>query len=67
MKVKPKKSKMLRFSGNEYTIWLSIDPRQRWETGRIGAKVDLKRDGMTLSLPFKEYQSNFEKVGGVEE
>lgn len=66
MKVRPNKSKIIRLQGDDYTCWLSLDKRQRWNTGRIGSKVDLKRGDITLTLSFEEYKKHFEKVGGIE-
>ncbi len=66
MKVRPNKSKMIKLQGADYTCWLSLDKKQRWNTGRIGSKVDISRGNITLTLPYTEFQKHFERIGGVE-
>jgi len=64
MRVRPNKNKMIKLNGNEYTCWLNLDKRQRWNTGRIGSNVDLKRGDITLTISFEEFKKHFEEIRG---
>lgn len=60
MQVRPKNSRLIKINDSTNAVWISLDKKQRWNTGRIGTKVDLKRGNMTLVLPASEFEQYFE-------
>ena len=62
MQVRPKSSRLLKISDDVNAVWINLDKKQEWNTGRIGTKVDLKRGDMTLVLPASEFEQYFEVI-----
>lgn len=60
MQVRPKNNRLIKISDSANAVWINLDKKQRWNTGRIGTKVDLKRGNMTLVLPASEFEQYFE-------
>lgn len=62
MKVRPKSNRLIKISDSANVVWINLDKRQKWNTGRIGTKVDLKRGDMTLVLPASQFEQYFEAI-----